>query len=232
MFISQWSCCWQLWTLTGKIIGLCFFTELDDITSLCKRDFIWRFLLLTSVEAADPSRHGLGEDHAVLLGGTSVVTVGVVIHTDLRKVHTMLMSKPTWGRRFLSIFVSDNPTCLCVNTRQSGYIYTSDNMQWSFGLTINSKMLQKPAVREELPCVLGGGGETSGSDLVFRALRMKSSWVVPRRVFDGGTGVAHVFRGLLTLLGRRTGAGQSRLEKQQWCRGNDSETGTRHTHTH
>lgn len=43
---------------------------------------------------------------------------------------------------------------------------------------------------------------------------MKSSSVVPRRVFDGGTRVAHVFRGLLTLLRRRTGAGQSRLEKQ------------------
>lgn len=44
---------------------------------------------------------------------------------------------------------------------------------------------------------------------------MKRSCVVPRRVFDGGTRVAHVFRGLLTLLRRRTGAGQSRLEKQQ-----------------
>lgn len=43
---------------------------------------------------------------------------------------------------------------------------------------------------------------------------MKSSSVVPRRVFDGGTRMAHVFRGLLTLLRRRTGAGQSRLEKQ------------------
>lgn len=43
---------------------------------------------------------------------------------------------------------------------------------------------------------------------------MKSSCVVPRRVFDGGTRVAHVFRGRLTLLRRRTGAGQSRLEKQ------------------
>jgi len=44
---------------------------------------------------------------------------------------------------------------------------------------------------------------------------MKSSSVVPRRVFDGGTRVAHVFRGLLNLLRRRTGAGQSRLEKQR-----------------
>lgn len=43
---------------------------------------------------------------------------------------------------------------------------------------------------------------------------MKSSGVVPRRVFDGGTRVAHVFRGLFTLLRRRTVAGQSRLEKQ------------------
>lgn len=43
---------------------------------------------------------------------------------------------------------------------------------------------------------------------------MKSSSVVPRRVFDGGTRVAHVFRRLLTLLRRRTGASQSRLEKQ------------------
>lgn len=32
---------------------------------------------------------------------------------------------------------------------------------------------------------------------------MKGSCVVPCRVFDGGTGVAHVFWGLLTLLGRQ-----------------------------
>ena len=57
-------------------------------------------------------------------------------------------------------------------------------------------------------------GGVRGSDLVFRALCMKSSCVVPRRVFDGGTRVAHVFRGRLTLLRRRTGAGQSRLEKR------------------
>ena len=50
-----------------------------------------------------------------------------------------------------------------------------------------------------------------GSDLIFRALRMKSSSVVPRRVFDGGAWVADVFSGLLTLLRRRTGACQSRL---------------------
>lgn len=55
---------------------------------------------------------------------------------------------------------------------------------------------------------------SGGSDLVFRALCVKSSCVVPRRVFDGGTGVAHVFWGLLTLLGE-TGAGQSRRETQR-----------------
>lgn len=61
----------------------------------------------------------------------------------------------------------------------------------------------------------GEGRGVRGSDLVFRALCMKSGTVVPRRVFDGGTRVAHVFRGLLTLLRRRTGAGQSRVEKQR-----------------
>lgn len=74
--------------------------------------------------------------------------------------------------------------------------------------------------RAELLSVLaeldgGEGRGVRGSDLVFRALCMKSGTVVPRRVFDGGTRVAHVFRGLLTLLRRRTGAGQSRVEKQR-----------------
>lgn len=50
----------------------------------------------------------------------------------------------------------------------------------------------------------GAGGIWGGSDLVFRALCVKGSCVVPRRVFDGGTGVAHVFWGRLTLLGRHT----------------------------
>lgn len=55
----------------------------------------------------------------------------------------------------------------------------------------------------------GGGGNLGKgvgggvSDLVFRALCVKGSWVVPRRVFDGGTGVAHVFWGRLALLGRQ-----------------------------
>lgn len=42
-----------------------------------------------------------------------------------------------------------------------------------------------------------------GSDLVFGALRVKGSCIVPRRVFDGCTRVAHVFWGLLTLSGRQ-----------------------------
>lgn len=56
---------------------------------------IWRFLLNTSVEAAYSPRHGLSEDHPVLLGGTSIFTMGVVIHTDLRNTHIMWTHKPT-----------------------------------------------------------------------------------------------------------------------------------------
>lgn len=59
---------------------------------------------------------------------------------------------------------------------------------------------------------LVGGDE--GSDLVFGPLCMKSSCVVPHWVFNGGTRMAHVFRGLLTLLGRRTGAGQRKSGEQ------------------
>lgn len=39
---------------------------------------------LTSVEAAHSARHGLGEDHPVLLGGSSIFTMGVMIQASLR----------------------------------------------------------------------------------------------------------------------------------------------------
>lgn len=39
---------------------------------------------LTSVEAAHSARHGLGEDHPVLLGGSSIFTMGVMIQAGLR----------------------------------------------------------------------------------------------------------------------------------------------------
>lgn len=47
----------------------------------------------TSVEAADSPRHGLSEDHPVFLGGTCILTVRVMIHTDLRSTHTHTMQK-------------------------------------------------------------------------------------------------------------------------------------------
>lgn len=100
-----------------------------------------------------------------------------------------------------------------VKAFQVSYIYTSDNMQrGTIGKGKNCGHQRSV-------------GKSQGSDLVYRALCKKSSSVVPRRIFDGGTGVAHVLRGLFTLLKRRTDAGKSRLkEHEAW----KCETAARH----
>lgn len=68
------------------------------------REFlVWWFQVLTSIEAAHSPRHGLSEDHSVLFGGTSILTMQFVVHTNLR--HTMQTHKHTHGHKFLSIFI-------------------------------------------------------------------------------------------------------------------------------
>lgn len=61
---------------------MCFFFYFLFCTTFCVTTGF------TSVEAAYSPRHGLSEDHPVFLGGTCILTVRVMIHTDLRSTHT------------------------------------------------------------------------------------------------------------------------------------------------
>lgn len=152
------------------------------------------------------------------------------------KVHTMLMSKHTEAGRSSVSLCLIIPTCLCVNTRQSGYIYTSDNMQWSFGLTRNRKVLQKPAVRDELPCVLGGVGgreEPAGRTSFLERCVWKAAGLSLVESLMGAQGW------LMSLGGCSLcwGDGQAQV-KADWRSSNDAEAMTTrqgpntHTHTH
>lgn len=155
--------------------------------------FIPWILLLTSVEAANSARHGLSEDHAAVTRGGAVFNVKIVVHADLwnvdKPIHTTAQKIITW--------------CFTIYGLDSVLLHKS-----SVSLSIKTSFYSSDSEQKDKK--LWGGG----SDLVYGALCMKSSCVVPRWVFNGGTRMAHVFRGLLTLLGRRTAAGQRRPGEQ------------------
>lgn len=170
----------------------------------CVKDadcFIPWILLLTSVEAANSARHGLSEDHAAVTRGGAVFNVKIVIHADLwnvdKQIHTAAQKIITW--------------CFTIYGLDSVLLHKSSvslSIKTSRLFTLNVSFYSSDSEQKDKE--LWGGG----SDLVYGALCMKSSCVVPRWVFNGGTRMAHVFRGLLTLLGRRTGAGQRRPGEQ------------------
>lgn len=139
---------------------------------------VWWFLFLTSIEAAHSPRHRLSEDHSVLFGGTSILTMGVVVHTNLRC--TMQTHKYTHGHRTIqSSSVSSSlwlitpfnlTPSLIINYHipywltsqdiwdnlrafQWGYIYTSDNVHWSCWPELKQKKLWKQAARGATACI-------------------------------------------------------------------------------
>lgn len=188
---------------------------------------LWILFYLTSVEAAYSPRHGLSEDHAVLIGRSCVFNVRVVIHADLwegTQTNAHISAQPV---SFIIHGLDANhspPIGLSLSTKTCCWFTWRDMQRRICSVRLHLHRWQRVGRQKAMETSSHAGywlcfgevaGGVGGSDLVFGALCMKSSCVVSRWLFDGGTRVAHVFRGLLTLLRRRTGAGQSRLEEQR-----------------